>query len=452
MTHLSDTTLLALLQQSEYDMPSFERWVKDHQDDTTLGEIQPEKWTLKLKLIRIVTRVFFFLPSRMKFKLAVLVVTPIELAIRKSVYLQAQLKLRMLRKKGLLVVAIAGSYAKTSTKTQLAHLLGDQLNVLITPKSINTPLGIAQIIRKSLKSEHQLFVVEMGEYNPEDIGQLTSFIKPDYAILTPIGRQHLEKFGSIEKIANSFKPLLERFKAFDKTSSESKKVIVAAQNETLFPELATPTYSDLPQADWHTTSITVSRRGTEFTVCPPSDLHPEIGDVFMPLYGSHQAINSLPSFWLAAQLKLDLNKVAARAASLPFIDRRHQPHFAENNVLILDNSYNTNPDSVRASLQLLDELDATRKLILTAGFAELGADADQIHHVFGKQLAAHVDFAGLIETPWSQHIINGFVEAGGKREHIVTGKDFDQVLATLSGMIIPNSVVLFEGGYREIYV
>jgi UDP-N-acetylmuramoyl-tripeptide--D-alanyl-D-alanine ligase len=438
---MKQNTLLAILQQSEYDLNDFKRWYKDHKHEDLA--IKPDKWTAKLKLITLVVGFLPFLPELQRFILATQVVQPIDQSIRLAYYLAASTKLFLLRKKGLQVVAIAGSYGKTSTKNIAAHALSNQQKVLFTPKSINTLLGIAQVILDDLKAEHNVFIVEFGEYNDEDVRNLTNFTKPDLAILTPIGRQHLERFGSIEKITETFLPLITFFE------SQPEKLLVDEKNKNLVDaalenEMHYTTYGILSSSKLRLENASISRQGTEFDTTYKKA-------VFIPLYGEHQATNALASIWLAEKLNLNINNAIAQLATLPYVERRHEPHFAKNNVLILDNSYNTNPDSATFSLRLINELEASRRLIITPGFVELGKASQKIHLTFGEQLAASVDYVGLIEAPWTEAIIEGFTKAGGKRDHMVIGKDLDGALAKLSGMIIPSSIVLFEGGFREVY-
>jgi len=447
---VKQSTLLAILQQSEYDLNDFTRWYNDHKDEDL--DIKPDKLTTKLQLIKKILPFTFFLPELQRIIVATKLVQPIDALIRQVYYALAKSALWLYRKKGLQVVAIAGSYGKTSTKSIAAHALSSQKEILVTPKSINTLLGIAQVILHDLKPNHDVFIIEFGEYNADDITHLTKFTTPDFAIITPIGRQHLERFGSLKKIAATFLPLISFFK------KNPQNIIIEEQNigllSPLIPQVSDMTcYGVAAAAQLRLENTKVTRQGTEFNLVLQNKNAPEIryDDLFIPLYGTHQAINALASIWLADVLDLDISLVSKQLASTPYVDRRHQPHFAENNVLILDNSYNTNPDSATASLALINQLEASRRLIITPGFVELGAESSKIHFEFGTQLAGAVDYVGLIEAPWTESIIEGFVEAGGKREHMVTGSDFDQALAKLSGMIIANSIVLFEGGFREIY-
>lgn len=442
---MDKTTLLAILQQSEYDLPRWHRWIADHPNQTEM--ITPAAWTTKLKAIYTLSVCFFFLSPVTAITWAVHLTQPGETVIRKYHYWKAGRILHRQKERGLIVVAIAGSYAKTSTKHILNHALSGTHHVLVTPKSINTILGIAQVIERDLQSGHALFVVELGEYHRGDIAELCAFIQPDYGILTPIGRQHLDILGSFENVIAELSDLLAYFK-FD-----PERTLVAEQNRQRFKTQKLTYYGTESVNTYRLTSSTITRAGTEYEVALPKKTEqPEELKMFSPLFGQHQAVNTLPAFWLGDKLDLDRTEIKKRIATLPYIHRRHEPTFAEPNVLILDNSYNTNADSINESLKLLNQLQPTNRIVVTLGFTETGAAAHQLHLELGEALAQQVDYLGLIEAPWTQDIVTGFTKAGGNPDHVKIGKDQDQAFRLLQDAVIPGSVVLFEGGYQEVYV
>jgi len=435
------TTQLAILQQSEYNWDRFLKWYKSHRQAEI--EIEPEKWTPKLKLIQKIVTVLFFLPIGWRFKIALLMTQPGEKALRLATYQKAQQKISELRKKGLVVVAIAGSYGKTSTKHILYHTINPQVVSLMTPKNINTKLGISQVILNDLKPDHQVFFCELGEFNPGDLKALTEFIQPDWAVLTPIGHQHLELLGSFEKVVAEFQDFANFF------ALTPEHLLVAEHNRALLKNQNLTYYGSEPSSEWRTAEVKVSRAGTEYQVIAPGQTTPLT--VFTPLFGEHQALNTLPTFWLAQKLKLPLPQITQTLAALPYIDRRHQPIFSENNILILDNSYNTNPDSVKESLKLLNQLQAGNRLLITAGFVEQGAEAERAHQVFGQLLASKVDYLGLFNAKFAANVLKGFTEAGGQADHVVQGTSQIDVVQKLQPFMISGSVVVFEGGYQEIH-
>ena len=447
------TTALTILQQSEYLMPQWRRWYADHLHDDPAMNLEPKTWTPKLRLIKYICQLLFFLPMPLRLAVATNLTWPAEFVIRQRTYGRARAKLAKLRQNGLVVASLAGSYGKTSTKTIMGHLLAGEKNILITPKSINTILGIAQVILKDLQPTHQLFIVEMGEFQRGDLAKLCDFVNPEFGVLTPIGHQHEEILGSWENLLAEMRDYVQHF--------APSKLIVAHENVPYAAEIGlaqdTPIYGSNTQCHYQTMNTHVSRAGTEYqVVLPDQGSVPNTAksvpmNVFIPLYGAHQALNTLPSFWLGSQLGVPLAALAARGASLPFIPHRHEPHFAESNVLILDNSYNTNPQSILASLTLMDDLQPTRKIMITLGFVEQGAAAAVRHHELGQLLARRVDYVGLIHSPYTQDILSGFTAAGGSLNHIKVGKTQEEALAAVQSFIIAGSVVVFDGGFQEMY-
>ena len=132
---------------------------------------------------------------------------PIENHINKGFFKDAQ---RILSgRPGLIKIGITGSYGKTSTKFILGTLLAEKYNVLVTPSSFNTPMGITRVVREQLKAEHEVFVAEMGARHKGDIRELVELVHPTIGLLTSVGPQHLETFGSIETVADTKYELID---------------------------------------------------------------------------------------------------------------------------------------------------------------------------------------------------------------------------------------------------
>lgn len=429
------TTLLTIFQQAEYDPAILDAWVKKHPDFS--GELTPT-WTLKAKLLKSLSVCFPGRPEQ-KLSTALRIIQPFENLARLYAANKTWNQMRMLKRSGMKVVAIAGSYGKTSTKQIMQHVLGSQLTVVATPKSFNTLLGIHQIV-KQITPETQLFIVELGEFKPGDLAKLVKVIPLDYLVITPIGRQHVEYFGSEEGIAAEFRSLVES------SHLPESAVLIAQQNQAIFDQSFTK-YGTQKPAQLRVSSSSIDRSGTEFSL----SVFDQKMAGFTPLYGEHQVVNVLPSIWLAHQLQLDIQLVIQNFASQPYVERRHEPTFAQNEVLILDNSYNTNPDSIRASLQLLKDMPGKKKIVVTLGFVEQGRDAHQVHYELGVQLAAVADAIGLIKSRYVSDIEKGYLEHGRKEEDMYFGNSQQEVIESMRSEIVPKSVVLLEGGVQEVY-
>ena len=98
------------------------------------------------------------------------------------------------------VVGITGSYGKTSTKHYLNRILSEQFNVVMTPGSFNTPMGVTRTIREMLKPYTEIFICEMGAKQRGDIKEICDIVHPQYGIITAVGEQHMESFKSIENV------------------------------------------------------------------------------------------------------------------------------------------------------------------------------------------------------------------------------------------------------------
>lgn len=438
MPLMNKKTILAIIQQSEYDYKYVKQWFDRNKKSE---EIKIEKHTLKLKLVSFLLSSLFFLPILIRIKISLKLIYPFDTIIKSIIIGLASIKLFILKLLGLKVVAIAGSYAKTSTKQIISQLLSSQITVVITPKSINTPIGIAGFILNELKFSDKLFIAELGEYYKGDIKKLTEFIHPDFGIVTPIGRQHLERMGDIKIIAET---ILELANYFNKTEN----VLISDQNSN-YTNKDFNYYGSNDKSIFKVFNVKVSRRGTEFSI--KNEKQNKVYSVYTPLYGEHQAANCLPSFWLATKLKIDNSKVANQCYSLSYIHRRHEPTFLRDNILLLDNSYNTNPDSFKASLKLIKELNHSRLIIVTFGFIELGVSSKEIHYKLGEELAKNNIFLGLIESPNSEFIKQGYFDYNGKKDHLVSGKNLDETIKLTEKFYVPNSIILIEGGFREIY-
>lgn len=438
-------TLLAILQQSEYDPHYFIRWWRDHHREENL-EIIPKKWTTKLRLIDQIGRVFFWLPDHEQLLLTTWLLSPLDWLVRMGWLLVAKLKLLWLKKKGLKVIAFAGSYGKTSTKKIALHVFNGQTKAIATPKSINTPMGIAKFIMDHLTSESRVFLVELGEYYRGDVATLTRFVTPDFGVVTPAGRQHLERMHSLGTIAQTILELAEYF------HYQPSRVII---HESLVPYLPAGlnevplTYGVLPASDYTVNHVQVSWAGTEAHVRLTKTSTPV--QAFTPLFGGHQLVNSLPALWLTQMMGLDQASAVRQLGSTPYVPHRHQPLFTEGNILILDNGYNSNPDSATISLELLKNLTASNRIVITPGFVELGDQSTTLHEQFGKQLAQVVDYLGLIESTGAKAIEKGFLQAGGKANQITFSPDQTTAVESLKAYFKPQTIILFENNLPEVY-
>ena len=188
---------------------------------------------------------------------------PIEKAIGNGFVKDAKRRLQSMP--NLTVIGVTGSYGKTSTKTCLQALLSVKYNVLMTPESYNTTMGVVRTIRERLRPTHEIFIAEMGAKNAGDIREICDLVCPTYGVITSIGEQHLETFKTVENIVAT------KFELADSLPEQGRLFVNADNafiNERLalrLPACPVTTYG-LTVGDVTVTDMHVSTAGTTFTV------------------------------------------------------------------------------------------------------------------------------------------------------------------------------------------
>ena len=148
--------------------------------------------------------------------------SPVERHINRHYYRDAEHRLQAMP--GLKVIGITGSYGKTSTKHYLETILSEHFDVLMTPGSYNTTMGVIRTVREYLKPYHEVFIVEMGAKQRGDIKEICDLVHPGIGIITAVGEQHLESFKSIENVQATKFELVDSLPAGGLARSEERRV------------------------------------------------------------------------------------------------------------------------------------------------------------------------------------------------------------------------------------
>ena len=265
---------------------------------------------------------------------------------------------RRLRAAAPAVVAITGSFGKTSTKEYARHLLAGTLHVVASPASFNNRLGLARAINEGLDPGVQVLIAEMGTYGPGEIAGLCRWIPPDIAVITAVGPVHLERFGSLEAIAQAKAEILE-----------GARTVVANWDDPLVrrgveghPGLRVVRCS-AASAD---AEVSVLTEGEALVVRVAGE---EAGR--LPLGGVFP-MNVACAVGIAHALGVPLARVGERLGDLPRPQHRGAEGRSEAGVLIIDDTYNSNPAGARAAVERLVAAVPGRTVVITPGMVELG--------------------------------------------------------------------------------
>ena len=185
---------------------------------------------------------------------------PIQKAINRKFIKEAENKIKAMPE--LTVIGITGSYGKTSVKFFLTELLSGKYNVLCTPRNFNTDLGVTRTVREDLQPVHEVFVCEMGARYEKDIQTICDIVHPKYGVITAIGPQHLETFGSMDTIVKT------KFELYDALPADGM-AFLNYDNEYILhhkgdkPQIG---FGESEQADVRLLHMELTAHGTDFAV------------------------------------------------------------------------------------------------------------------------------------------------------------------------------------------
>ena len=374
--------------------------------------------------------------------LAALLALPVEKLIYELYFRDARRKL--LASDRLIRIGITGSYGKTSTKFILAEMLGQKYNVLATPASFNTPMGVTGIIRSRLTPAHQVFIAEMGARHRHDIRELCRLVHPTVGVLTSVGPQHLDTFHTLENIKNTKYDLIRALPEDGLAVFAADNAIVSQlYGDTDKPKLLTGN----EDSDAWASGITVSGSGSSFI------LHLKGHEPFActtPLLGRHNIANIVLSAALASHLGVTDRQIQAAVAGLKPVEHRMQIVSNAGGVTVIDDAYNTNPVSSRASLDVL-RMFPPRRIIVTPGMVELGAEEAQFNREFGEYMADCVDIALLIGRNHTAPIAEGLKAKGFDPANIHTFSSLDEAVAALKTLTASGDTVMYENDLPDSY-
>ena len=376
-----------------------------------------------------------------------LLLWPVEEAFRRYYLADAR---RVLRRHGPTVLAVAGSYGKTSTKEFLATILAARFSVLKAPGSYNTPMGLSRVIREGLQPTHELFVTELGDYVPGDIRFLCDLVSPRIGVLTTIGPEHLERFKTMENVARAKEELVEALPADGvAVVNQDDPSVRAIGDRAAARGLRVIRYGlREPGATVRATDVRTTREGLRFTVTADGRGEAEFQ---VGVLGRHNVANVLAATAAALELGMPLSEVAAAARSIVPVEHRLQPIQGAGGVLVIDDAFNSNPKGAAEALDVLGELEGGKKVLVTPGMIELAEREEAENRELGRKAADVCDDVILVGPERAQPILAGLRERGfpTQRTHVV--RDLDEATARLHGMIGPGDVVLFENDLPDQY-
>ena len=342
------------------------------------------------------------------------------------------------RRTDVTVAAITGSNGKTTTRKLTAGVVARQFNTLATAGNFNNQIGLPLTLL-ALESAHQVAVVEMGTNNPGEIARLAEIALPDIGVLTNVGPAHLEGLGSLEGVKREKGDLIKGLNRGGKAvlNADDPRVLQLA-DETRHDVLL---YGQSPEAAIRAEEIKQEEQSTSFLLM----LKQEGVEVHLNAPGDYMVSNALAAAAVGFLLEIPAPQIKAGLESFTPVSGRMNICQLANGVHIIDDTYNANPDSMRAALATLDQMRSGSRGIFVAGdMLELGARAPELHSQIGT-LAAGSRICRLYASgEYASIVLDGALNQGMQSPDTLTGTR-QEIIDDLKSFLQPGDWVLVKG-------
>lgn len=380
-----------------------------------------------------------FIPPVVSF-ISLFALKPVEKCVA-NYYINDAKKLLSSRK-NLKVIGVTGSFGKTGTKYILSRILSEKYNVLMTPESFNTPMGVVRTIREKLRGDTEIFVCEMGAKNIGDIKEICDIVHPDCGIITSVGPQHLETFLNIENV------LKTKFELRDAVAQKGGLVLANGDNEYIAKQNGVSLYGTSENCEFKAKNVTGGRNGVSFDL----EFDGEKVTVSSKLLGSHNVQNITGAAALAYKMGVPLKNIAFAISRLNPVEHRLEMKSSVNGSLLIDDAYNANPVGCLEAVKVLSTFEGMTKVIITPGLVELGEKEFEYNKNLGAAAAKVCDKIIFVGENRSKPLKEGALEQGFNEENLFVAKSFLEAMEIYKTFADSNTVVLLENDLPDNYL
>ena len=418
------------------------------------GRTSKLAWTRRMRTIAGVSLIFFTAIAicgavagyLAPFAATLAALTPsiIDLALVATAPLERRLSIKFmntatsrLNKVSPRVIAITGSFGKTSTKFYAGHLLRAKYVTVTSPASYNNKAGLSRAVNELLTPGTEIFVAEMGTYGRGEIRALCDWLHPEISVITALGPVHLERMGSIENIAKAKAEILER----------AKIGIVNIDN----PRLAAMA-SDYQRQGGKLITCSATNAGADVNVVADGatlavSVHGKLIEA-IELPGAFPG-NVACAVAVAVAADVPIHEIASRLATLPRPEHRQTVQPTVNGIIVIDDTYNSNPDgALKALTTLVSAAKGHRGVVVTPGMVELGKEQSRANEVFAKQVAEVATDILIVGRTNRRPLSRG---ASTGSANVTTCTDRSEAVAWVRRNLGDGDAVLYENDLPDHY-
>lgn len=337
------------------------------------------------------------------------------------------------------ILAVAGSYGKTTMKELLTTVLKEGKRVASTPANKNVAVSHA-VFARSLKGDEEVIIIEYGEGKPGDIARFAKITHPTRGVITGLAPAHLDRYKTIESAANDIFTLADYLKDTNVyVNSESLPI-----QKYIRPKHHT--YNSKSVLGWKISSIKVSISGLSFNMKKGT----KTLRLKSSLIGKHLVGTLAFCAALADDLGLSPEQIEAGIVKTKPFEHRMQPR-AVGGGWIIDDTYNGNLEGARAGLELLKDLPANRKTYVTPGLVDQGKASERVHKELGQLIAkANPDTVVLMNNSVTAYIQHG-LETGDYGGKVSIQSDPLKFYTNIDQIIASGDVVLMQNDWTDNY-
>ncbi len=344
------------------------------------------------------------------------------------------------------VIGITGSYGKTSVKHFLTRILSEKYNVVMTPGSYNTPMGVTITVRNHLKPIHEVFVCEMGAKQIGDIKELCDLANPEIGILTAVADQHLDTFGSITNVQKGKFELMDALPAHGVGYLNFDYEYV--RNHAPIAHVVNQAYSLNQETDYQAKDIAYTAKGMKFSVYYQQE---KVLDLETKLMGEANISNILVCCAVALQLEVPTKSIQFAVKNLQPVKHRMELKRNPGGITILDDAFNSNPTGAKMALEVLKKIEGGQKVIITPGMIELAEKEHELNCILGEQIADHVDYAILVGPKQTLPIQEGLRNKNYPEDRLYIAQNLTDANQHLMQIAKAGDVVLYENDLPDTF-
>ena len=367
---------------------------------------------------------------------------PIEMHINRGFYNEAKKILEAMP--NLRIIGVTGSYGKTSTKHYLYRILSEKYNVLMTPGSYNTPMGVIRTVREMMKPYYDVFIVEMGAKQLGDIKEICDLVCPTIGIVTAVGEQHLESFKSIENVQRTKFELVDALPVDGLAVVNNDFEYIANRTVNNVP---VKRYALAPGTDYHVEDVEYGEVETRFAVVGEGRRI----ELATKLVGDCNLSNLMASVIVALHLDVPEKSIRYGVSQIEQVEHRLNMKRTPGGLSIIDDAFNSNPDGARMALDVLSRIKTGKRIVITPGMIELGDKQVEYNKRLGVQMASAADYVMVVGTYNRDAILSGLAEGGMPEEKIFVAESFVMAQARLVQIARAGDVVLYENDLPDTF-